>query len=213
MISKKYIAVFFSFIALISCNTNNSLREQEKKSSFTKTLSLQGIAFKINATTSGSINALTIQPSGLEIDNRKVVHEIDGIVTNAEIDDLNSDGWPEVLIYINSAGSGSYGSVIGYSVNDGKSMGRIYYPNIMDNPEASQGYMGHDEFGIVETTLVQRFRTYNEGDYNANPTGEMRQIQYKLVDGKASRAFKVEKILEYPTVPDTEVEIEVVNPN
>ena len=175
------------------------LDDSQLSPAFIKTLSLQGITFDIYATNAGSVNTLTIQPRGLEIINDSVVHEIDGSVTNAEIEDLNSDGWPEVLVYINSAGSGSYGSVIGYSVNNGKSMSGIYLPDIMDNPEASKGYMGHDEFAIVETTLVRRFQTYNEGDSNANPTGDMRQIQYKLVDGEASRLFKIDKILEFPT--------------
>jgi len=39
----------------------------------------------------------------------------------------------------------------------------------------------------------------SESDSNANPTGDMRQIQYKLVDGEASRLFKIDKILEFPT--------------
>jgi len=39
----------------------------------------------------------------------------------------------------------------------------------------------------------------SESDSNANPTGDMRQIHYKLVDGEASRLFKIDKILEFPT--------------
>ena len=165
---------------------------------YRKSLSLQGINFDIRATNSGFMNQLIIVPSGLEIVNRPVHHEIDGTVTNAEIEDLNSDGSPEVLVYITSAGSGSYGSVIAYSVNNKKSMSQVYFPGIKDNPEASKGYMGHDEFAIVETSFVQRFPVYKENDTNAEPTGGMRQIQYKLVDGEASRMFKIDKIVEYP---------------
>jgi hypothetical protein len=164
---------------------------------FERTLTLQGITFYIHATTTGSINTLTIEPAGLEEDNRPAEHEIEGTVTNAEIEDLNSDGSPEILVYIQSAGSGSYGSVIGYSVNNKKSMSQIYLPDIMDNPEARIGYMGHDEFTIVETTFVRRFPIYKEGDTNSNPTGGTRQIQYKLVDGEAGRIFKIDKIIEY----------------
>lgn len=102
--------------------------------------------------------------------------DIDGQVVNAEIEGLNSDGYPEVLVYTVSAGSGSYGNVIGFSVNNGKSISQIYFPDIMDNAEASKGYMGHDEFTIIETTLVQIFGTYNEADANAIPTGNYRQI-------------------------------------
>ena len=143
-------------------------------------------------------NDLTIQPVGLTIDNQMVTHKIDGTVMNAEVGDLNIDGYPEVLVYIQSAGSGSYGSVIGYSVNNGKSMSMISdLPQVAENPEAGTGYMGHDEFAIVESSLVQRFPIYKPGDSNAKPTGGTRQIQYKLKDGEAMRQFVVDQIVEY----------------
>jgi len=172
--------------------------DQLKPSGFNKNLTLQSITFDIHASQQGSMNILIIQPSGLEIDNRPVVHKIDGNVTNTEIEDLNSDGSPEVLVYITSAGSGSYGSVIGYSVNNKKSMSQIYFPPVVDNSEISEGYMGHDEFTIIETTFAQRFPIYGKGDTNSNPTGGIRQIQYKLMDGESSRIFKVDKVLEFP---------------
>lgn len=162
--------------------------------SFAQVLSLQGISFDVFAQN----NELTIQPIGLTVDNSKVTQNIEGYtVTNAEIGDLNVDGYPEVLVYLNSVGSGSYGMVIGYSVNNGKSMSQISFPNITDNPEASKGYMGHDEFAIVELSFCQRFPIYKENDTNANPTGGTRQIQYKLKDGEASRQFVVDKVISY----------------
>jgi hypothetical protein len=163
------------------------------KPTFSKKLSLNTISFEIILID----KQLSIQPSGLAIDNSKVVKEIEGTITNAEIGDLNNDGFPEVLVYITSDGSGSYGTVIGYSVNNGKSMSEIYMPNIVDNPKASKGYMGHDEFAIVENSFCQRFKTYNPQDTNSNPTGKTRQIQYKLKDGENSRVFVVDKIIEF----------------
>jgi len=70
-------------------------------------------------------------------------------------------------------------------------------PSVAENAEASNGYMGHDEFAIVESTLVQRFPIYKPGDSNANPTGGTRQIQYKLKDGEAMRKFVVDQVVEY----------------
>ena len=176
-------------------NSKNAI--QSDSIVFHKTLSLQNISFDISTTGQGSIQKLFIQPSGLKEDNQKIVLEVDGQVINAEIEDMNSDAYPEVLIYTVSSGSGSYGNVIGYSVNSGKSISSIYFPDISENQEAGKGYMGHDEFAIVETTLVQRFQTYNEGDANAMPTGNIREIQYKLVDGEASRKFIINNIVEY----------------
>ena len=171
--------------------------QEEQKIVFQKTLTLQNISFDIKTSGEGSISQLSIQPKGLEIDNQNIVLEIDGQVINAEIEDLNSDGFPEILIYTMSAGSGSYGNVIGYSVNNGKSISQIYFPEISENKEASIGYMGHDEFAIIETSLARRFPVYKDGDTNNNPTGGTRQIQYKLKDGEASRLFVIDKISEY----------------
>jgi hypothetical protein len=170
---------------------------EEQEIGFQKTLSLQNITFEIKASGEGSIQQLSIQPKGLEIDNQEIALEIAGEVVNAEIEDLNSDGSPEILIYTVSAGSGSYGNVIGYSVNNGKSMSQIYFPEISENKEAGNGYMGHDEFAIVERSLVRRFPIYKDGDSNSNPTGGTRQIEYKLKDGEASRLFVIDKISEY----------------
>lgn len=166
---------------------------QVDRTIFRKTLSWNTYSFEVSLTG----KKLTIQPFGLTKDNHKVEHEIEGTVVNAEIGDLNLDTFPEVLVYITSNGSGSYGSVIGYSVNNGKSMSMINLPNIADNPKANVGYMGHDEFAIVESSFCQRFPIYKPGDINAKPTGGMRQIQYKLKDGESMRQFVIDKILDY----------------
>lgn len=165
---------------------------------FHEVLSMQNISFDLSTSGPASMQKLRIQPNGLSITNRELIHEIDGRIVGAEIEDLNSDGFPELLIYTQSAGSGSYGDVIAYSVNNGKSVSQVYFPPISDHPEAAKGYMGHDEFTIIETSLAHRFPIYQEGDANADPTGGIRQIQYKMVDGEASRRFKIVRITDFP---------------
>jgi len=160
---------------------------------FTKELSLNTISFKISVTG----NQMTITPSGLSVDNSPMVREIEGTVTNAEIGDLNSDTFPELFVYTTSEGSGSYGKAYGFSVNNGKSVSDITIPNVTDDPKLSKGYMGHDDFAVVEGILAQRFPIYNEGDSNSNPTGKTRQIQYKLRDGEASRKLVVDQTIEF----------------
>ena len=152
------------------------------------------ISFKIN--TKG--DSLIIQPSGLSVSNETLYHDITGYtVVNGEIGDLNIDSYPELFVYLTSDGSGSYGKLIGYSVNNGKSVSQVYLPDISENDEVSKGYMGHDEMAIVENTFCQRFPIYKEGDSNANPTGGIRQIQYKLVDGESSRILKIDKVINF----------------
>ncbi|RXQ91022.1 hypothetical protein EO244_13035 [Ancylomarina salipaludis] len=172
-------------------------RSQIDKTLFSKFLELQGIAFRISSVQNDSCRMLSIAPLGLELDNRVENVAIDGRVIDAEIEDLNSDGSPEVLIYTCSDGSGSYGDVVAYSVNNKKSMSRIYFEPVAQNTKIKPGYMGHDEFALVERSLVQRFPIYKAGDSNANPTGGIRQIEYKLEDGEACRRFVVKQISEY----------------
>ena len=160
---------------------------------FDKVLKLQGITFHVVATNEGSLNQLTITPSGLEIVNDVIKQEIDGSVTGAEVADINADGSPEIYIYVNSAGSGTYGSLVAYSANNKKSLSGIYLVPLEDDKKNSVGYMGHDEFTIIENSFARRFPVYNEGDANCCPKGGMRQLQYKLVPGEATWQLKLVK--------------------
>ncbi len=162
-----------------------------------RTLTLLGVSFRVISLNDSSLNTLEIVPGGLEIDNRKISRQIDGVVTGVEVADLNADGSPEIYVYVTSAGSGSYGSVVAYSANKRKSLSEVYLPPIAENPKASQGYMGHDEFAVVEGRLIQRFPLYRSTDSNAKPTGGMRQLQYKLVPGEAGWILKLDRMVDY----------------
>lgn len=167
------------------------------KPGFKQELELQGIRFVIEATNEGSMNNLTITPSGLSEVNDVISREIDGSVTKAEIGDINADGSPEIYVWVNSAGSGSYATPIGYSANNNKSMSEIYFPPISEDTVNSKGYMGHDEFAVVEGIVAQRFPIYKDGDTNAQPSGKMRQLQYKLTAGEAGWVMKVDRVEEF----------------
>ena len=200
------VIILFVLYGFISCNNGKESKTLEESTakkdspveltaakdsavvSFQKKLTLQGITYEITTTGNGSIRNLSIIPSGFKGKVDKIVSAC-GPVTNAEIEDLDRDGFPELLIYTKSAGSGSYGSVIGYSPNKGISISQIYFPELDSAAPQMKGYMGHDAFAIVESTLVRRFKTYESNDANAKPTGKIRQIEYKLKEGEASKKF------------------------
>lgn len=168
----------------------------KQEAGFSTELTYPGSKISFRVSTQG--DSLMIQPSGLSVSNETLYHDITGYtVVNAEIGDLNIDSYPEVFVYLTSDGSGSYGKLIGYSVNNGKSVSQVYLPEISENSEVNKGYMGHDEMAIVENTFCQRFPVYKEGDSNASPTGGTRQIQYKLVDGESGRMLKIDKVVEF----------------
>jgi hypothetical protein len=164
---------------------------------FDQKLVLQGITFHVACPNDSSQPTVTITPSGLAIDNSPTKKEVDGHVVLAEVADLDVDGSPEIYVYVQSAGSGSYASLVAYAANKKKSLSEIYLPPITDDARASKGYMGHDEFRVVESTLVRRFPVYREGDTNAKPTGGTRQIQYKLAAGEAGWLLRADKVVEY----------------
>jgi hypothetical protein len=112
-------------------------------------------------------------------------------VTTAEVADLNQDGAPEIYVYVTSAGSGSYASLVAYAANDQQSLSEIQLPPLADDPTLSEGYMGHDQLSLGNGVLQRRFPLYRDGDSNAAPTGGTRQIDYRLVADEAGWQLRV----------------------
>ena len=168
----------------------------QAESFFAQTV-LQGVTFQVESPNDSSINQVIVRANMSEGSLGQMQAEADGTITNVEIEDLNADGYPEIYVCVTSAGSGSYGSLIAYASNQNKSLSEIYLPSIEDNPEISQGYMGHDEFAVVEGTFVRRFPVYLDGDTNAESTGGTRQIQYKLETGEAGWVLRQDRVVEF----------------
>lgn len=154
---------------------------------FDRVLRWDGISFRVQCPNDSSLNTLTVQPSGLSLPQANVpLHqEIDGSVSDAQLADLNGDGSPELYVFISGSGSGSYGELLAWSVNNGRSLGEIYLPPLSDDPVSSEGYMGHDVFYTAGNRLIRKFPIYRSGDSNANPSGGMRVLRYHLVAGEA----------------------------
>jgi hypothetical protein len=153
--------------------------------------------FYLQATSNGSLNQLRIAPSGLEIDNREITAELDGTAYGAELADLDGNGWPEIYVYVSSAGSGSYGSLVAYAVNNGKSVSPIYLPPIEQTPTAAEGYLGHDHFAVVGNRLLRRFTVYTVHDTNARPSGGTRLLRYRLEPGEAGWRLVLDEMATY----------------
>lgn len=184
-------------VSLFSFLVSSLPSSAEEAKDYSQSLTLQGATFNLKATNHGSINNLSIEAdySGHKIFEKH--REIEGTVTGTEIADLNSDGSPEIYIYLNSAGSGSYGSVIAYAMNKKHSVTEVYMPDLLDDLKLSKGYMGHDEFSIIENSLGRRFPIYMDDDTNAKPSGGKRQLEYKLVPGEAGWLLKIKKQTDF----------------
>ena len=159
-------------------------------------LAYGGIRFTLHASAGGSLSQLQIQPSGLAVDNSEITTELDGTAYLAEMADLDDDGWPEIYVYVSSAGSGSYGSLAAYAVNKGKSITPIYLPPLQHSPEVIEGYMGHDKFAVVDNRLIRSFPIYRKDDSNAAPGGGTRQLLYRLERGEASWVLQLDRVVD-----------------
>lgn len=164
---------------------------QTDKTTFSKILRLQNVGFNVSSKPVGNHQELEIYPFGLSLANQSLTEFFEGKIMDAEVEDLNSDGFPEVVVFIQSPNK--KGDVIGISVNNENTVSRIDFPPTDENPEINVGYNGEDEFSVVETNLVRRFSLFENGQ----KTGKIRQIQYKLeTDGKMQR-FVIKNITEY----------------
>ncbi len=149
---------------------------------FSTTLSYQGLTFDIQSANKDIDNSITLTTKGLQRENLPIKENIDGKVTGAEIADLNGEGFPEVYIYINANDANAKGILLAYASNKNISITPIHLPAITDDPKMALGYMGHDEFAVVENALERRFRI--DGKVSKDKYS-YRQIQYKLKAGEA----------------------------
>jgi hypothetical protein len=155
---------------------------------FKQAVSLHGISFEVSSPNSPHGNTLRVVPSGLSIDNSAIEQPIDGVVTGAEIADLDIDRSPEVYVYIREPGAAQRMSLAAWSANRRRSLSGIHLPALDEAPGASSGYAGHDDMAVVESVFMRRFPIGG---------GRMRQLQYRLAQGEAGWLLKLDQMLEF----------------
>jgi hypothetical protein len=200
LMKKLLIGLLTSLLLLVNASvlakTDKSVKKAKTETSsntdtdFKQKFTLHCISFQV--TSKG--NKLRIVPSGLKIDNTAIERNIKGMVTGADIGDINVDRSPEIYVYMKDKNNTS---LIAYSANNKKSLSEIYLPPVSEDPKLSKGYRGYNEIAMAEGIVVQRFPIYKDNDTDDKPTGGMRQLQYKLTQGEASWVLKLDKMLEY----------------
>ena len=139
-----------------------------------------------------SLSTIEVRTGGFEHEYHEIYQDRNPI-SDVFVADLDGNGFDEIYIITTAAGSGSYGSVLGFASNKDKSLSMINFPDIQQGDEHFKGYMGHDTFKIEDQTLVRIFPIYNKGDANGNPTGGRRKLVYGLYPGEAMWQLRVEK--------------------
>jgi hypothetical protein len=144
-------------------------------------------------------NSISINPVGFESEVRDFSFEFKGVLTGTEVDDLNKDGFPDLLLYVNTKDSLNKSTVIGISSQENKQVVPIVLPDILDDPRLRDGYRGSDQYMLLEGILMRTYPLF-EKDVNGvqQPTGKMRRLMYKVAQGEqGSLKFVVSRFYDF----------------
>jgi hypothetical protein len=141
-------------------------------------------------------NILNIRPIGFKSESREASIEIKARVLGAEIDDLNLDGFPDLLIFIEDAAGKK--SIFPICSQNNERIAPILFPDILNDMELSKGYRGKDEYKLVEGVLFRKFPVYPADTTIKEPTNKIRQLMYRVVQGERdSWKFKMFKQFDF----------------
>ncbi|WP_242921073.1 hypothetical protein [Pontibacter liquoris] len=145
--------------------------------SYEKQLASGNMHFLVTTTGEGSMRHLAIQLERAGQPSSRIDEEVEGTVTNSVLTDLNGNNKPELLVFLNGSGTGSYGRIYGYEF-ESQYWGPLQMPDL--TAQQLQGYLGHDEFQVADGRLVRTFPVYQDTDANCCPTGGKRTLFYTL---------------------------------
>jgi hypothetical protein len=141
-------------------------------------------------------NILNVRPVGFKSESREASIEIKARVFGAEIDDLNMDGFPDLIIFLEDAAGKK--TIFPICSQNNESIAPILFPDIYNDMEASKGYRGKDEYKLVEGVLFRKFPVYPSDSTIKEPTNKIRQLMYRVVQGERdSWKFKMFKQFEF----------------
>ena len=149
------------------------------------TMKVGKAGFRINCyNKSSEKNPITIYPVGFESEARDFSFELKGVLLGTEVDDLNKDGFPDLLLYVASSDSLNKSSVIAISSQENKSVAPIVFPDILDDPRLRDGYKGADKYMLLEGVLMRTYPLYEKDASGVQqPTGKMRRLMYRVAPG------------------------------
>jgi hypothetical protein len=143
-------------------------------------------------------NQLDIRPIGFDNEARPLTFMVRGRVAKAEIDDLNSDGFPDLVLYVYTDSAAIFGTVYAFISKANKSIVGCFLPDPIMDGKINEGYRGHDIFSLMQGYLLEKFPIYKAGDDKDKPTGGIRAILYQLVPNEGE-GFKFQKVRNYDT--------------
>ncbi len=211
---KKILLISAVSVSLFACNNaeNKEATTEKKDSAVVTTTATTGTDSSATAPstkeyktkTGKTFVVVTTHPEGASLSNIKVtLKEVPGSemsfdkvdpINKVMVDDLDADGFDEIYISTTSAGSGSYGNLYGVASNKDKSVSGVYMPTVeqadMAKGKHFEGYEGHDDFQIIENSVVRTFPIKAD-------KATKRQVNYKMKAGEATFLFYIKNSTAY----------------
>jgi hypothetical protein len=192
--------LFLSFSGLLFFGAADAQSAQPSFGKIDSTLKIGNAGYRVTCRNKSTTeNQLTVAPVGFQGGAEKVSYMLQGRVAQAEIDDLNGDGFPDLVLFIYTDSNAVFGTVFTFLSEANKSIAPCVLPDIRMDGKVNSGYRGHDQFGVMASYLQQKFPIYKPGDTD-KPTGGTRVILYQLVRDKEGK-FKFDKVRFYDTPP------------
>lgn len=163
-------------------------------------MKLGKVGFKVTCNNKSELkNTIQITPVGFANTARDVSFEVKGRILKAEVDDLNRDLFPDLVLYLYNPGEKMIGNVIGISSVNNENFLPITFPDIVNDPKLRIGYIGQDTYMLMEGSLMRRFPLFTTDSLGVStPTGKYRQIQYQVVPSeKEGLKFKAIRSYEF----------------
>jgi hypothetical protein len=142
-------------------------------------------------------NQISIRPIGYESPaNQSMNIPLRGRISAVQVDDLNSDGLADLIIFVYNDSAAIHGTVVAMISSDEKTLMGCPLSDPALDGKINAGYKGHDTFMMLEGTLLLRFPIYKPDDKDDHPTGGIRTVQYNVVRGENS-GFKFNILRTY----------------
>ncbi len=184
---KEVFLVVVSLVFLVSCKVRNNVVEKVFKTSTGKSISVSE-----THPVGKSLSKVVVKTIDFENNSEYTLTDIDPVV-EIKIADIDNNGFDEIYLITQGAGSGSYANIIGYASNKDKSMTPINVHEISGDDELFKGYMGHDTFTFHKNKIDREFPIYSDDDSNAKPKEGTGIVSYLLKQGEASWQLEIDR--------------------
>ncbi|WP_080239012.1 hypothetical protein [Spirosoma rigui] len=147
----------------------------KKAGRYDKTLRFNVYSFNVSAADSANARQLTVKAyrGTLLLTNFKV--QLDGSIINAEVGDLDKNGFPELYVYSMKANSLGRVHAWQFLADRKASITPVNWPLATD-----KAYMGQDSLWIDRASLCRKYPAYQVVNGKKVATGKTHWVRYRL---------------------------------